>query len=102
MSMQDRDGHIWWDGELIPWKDARLHVLSYTVQHGAGIFEGVRAYSGRLGTAVFRLQDHTERLFDSAKILQIPLPFTKERINQAHIDVIKGNRLEQGYIRANV
>ena len=102
MSMQDRDGHIWWDGELIPWKDARLHVLSYTVQHGAGVFEGVRAYSGSQGTAIFRLQDHTERLFDSAKILQIPLPFTKERINQAHIDVIKGNALKQGYLRANV
>jgi branched-chain amino acid aminotransferase len=100
--MQDRDGYIWWDGELIAWRDARLHVLSYTLQHGAGVFEGVRAYSGSSGTAVFRLQDHTGRLFDSARILQIPLPFTPERINQAHIDTIKANGLQHGYIRANV
>jgi branched-chain amino acid aminotransferase len=80
MSMENRDGYIGWDGELIPWRDARLHVLSYTVQHGAGCFEGIRAYAGAKGTAVFRLQDHTERLFDSAKILQMPLTYTPERI----------------------
>jgi len=102
MSMEDRDGYIWWDGELIPWRDARLHILSYTVQHGAGVFEGVRAYSGANGTAIFRLQDHTERLFDSAKILQMPLAFSQERINQAHVAAIKANGLTQCYIRTNV
>jgi branched-chain amino acid aminotransferase len=102
MSMENRDGYIWWDGELIPWRDARLHILSYTVQHGAGVFEGIRAYSGANGTAVFRLQDHTERLFDSAKILQMPLSLSQERINQAHIEAIKANQLTRCYIRTNV
>ena len=102
MSMENRDGYVWWDGELVPWRDARLHILSYTVQHGAGVFEGIRAYSGANGTAVFRLQDHTERLFDSAKILQMPLGLSQERINQAHIETIKANQLTQCYIRTNV
>lgn len=102
MSMENRDGYIWWDGELIAWRDARLHVLSYTVQHGAGVFEGVRAYSSEKGTCIFRLHDHTERLFDSAKILSMPMPFTKEQINRAHIEAIRSNRLEECYIRANV
>jgi branched-chain amino acid aminotransferase len=102
MSMENRDGYIWWDGELIPWREARLHILSYTVQHGAGCFEGIRAYAGAKGTAVFRLQDHTERLFDSAKILQMPLSYTPERINQAHLEAIRANRLTQCYIRTNV
>jgi branched-chain amino acid aminotransferase len=102
MSMEERDGYIWWDGKLIPWRDARLHILSYTVQHGAGVFEGIRAYSGEKGTAIFRLKDHTERLFDSAKILQIPLAFSQELINQAHIETIKSNHLTQCYIRTNV
>jgi branched-chain amino acid aminotransferase len=102
MSMEDRDGYIWFDGELIRWRDARLHMLSYTVQHGAGVFEGIRAYAGERETAVFRLQDHTERLFDSAKILQMPVPFSMERINQAHIEAIRANGLAQCYIRTNV
>jgi branched-chain amino acid aminotransferase len=102
MSMEERDGFIWWDGKLIPWRDARLHILSYTVQHGAGVFEGIRAYLGEKGTAIFRLQDHTERLFDSAKILQIPLAFTRELINEAHIEAIKSNHLTRCYIRTNV
>jgi branched-chain amino acid aminotransferase len=102
MSLEDRDGFIWWDGRLIPWRDARLHVMSYTVQHGAGVFEGVRAYAGRSGTAVFRLQDHTDRLFDSAKILQIPLTCSKQDINDAHVSVIKANDLSRAYLRANV
>ena len=102
MSMENREGYIWWDGELIPWRDARLHILSYTVQHGAGCFEGIRAYASATGTAVFRLREHTERLFDSAKILQMALPYTPERINAAHLDAIRANHLTQCYIRTNV
>jgi branched-chain amino acid aminotransferase len=102
MSMENRDGYIWSDGQLIPWRDARLHMLSYTVQHGAGVFEGIRAYHGAHGTAVFRLSDHTERLFDSAKILQMPIPFSPEEMNQAHLATIKANVLEHCYIRTNV
>jgi branched-chain amino acid aminotransferase len=102
MSMEERDGYIWSDGKLIPWRDARLHILSYTVQHGAGVFEGIRAYFGEKGTAIFRLRDHTERLFDSAKILQIPLALTQELINEAHTEAIKSNHLTQCYIRTNV
>lgn len=102
MSLEDRDGSIWWDGALIPWRDARVHVLSYTMQHGAGVFEGVRAYAGEQGTAVFRLREHSERLVDSAKILQIPLRLTAEEISAAHVGVVKANALREAYIRANV
>jgi branched-chain amino acid aminotransferase len=101
MSMENRDGYIWSDGELIGWCDARLHMLSSTVQMGAGVFEGVRAYQGIKGTSVFRLHEHTERLLDSAKILQMTLPFTAERLNRAHIEVIHANKLTQCYIRTN-
>lgn len=99
MSMEDRDGFIWMDGALVPWREAKVHMLSYTFQHGAGVFEGVRAYDGALGTAVFRLQDHTRRLFDSAKMLQMPLPFTQDEINAAQLEVIQANRLTHCYIR---
>lgn len=102
MSMENRDGHIWWDGELIPWRDARLHVLSSTLQHGAGVFEGTRAYDGTRGTAVFRLQDHVDRLLDSAKILQMPLAVSRERLCHGHLQVISANSLTHCYIRTNV
>jgi branched-chain amino acid aminotransferase len=102
MSMEDRDGYIWSDGTLIPWRDARAHMLSYTFQHGAGVFEGLRSYAGTMGTAVFRLQDHTERLFDSAKILQIPIPFDQARVNASHLQTIRANKLKQCYMRTNV
>ena len=69
MSMSDRDGTIWQDGEFIPWRSAQTHVLTHTLHYGAGVFEGVRAYDGKFGTAIFRLQDHTKRLFNSAKII---------------------------------
>lgn len=99
MSMEDRDGFIWMDGTLVPWRDAKVHMLSYTFQHGAGVFEGVRAYDGSLGAAVFRLQDHTRRLFDSARMLQMPLACTLEEINAAQLDVIRANGLKHCYIR---
>jgi len=102
MSIEDREGYIWSDGELIRWRDARLHMFSYTVQHGAGVFEGIRAYAGENGTAVFRLQDHTERLFDSAKILQIAIPLTRAQVNDAHVAAIRANQLKRCYMRTNV
>jgi branched-chain amino acid aminotransferase len=95
----DRDGVIWFDGELIPWRDAKVHVLTHTLHYGLGVFEGVRAYATDQGPAIFRLQDHTDRLFRSAHILSMPLPFSKEQINQAQLDVIKENKLEEGYLR---
>ncbi|MBT5073422.1 MAG: branched-chain amino acid transaminase, partial [Kordiimonadaceae bacterium] len=99
MSMEDRDGYIWVDGELVNWRDAKVHVLSYTFMHGAGFFEGVRVYNGASGPAVFRLQDHTRRFFDSAKILQMKMPFREEEIEQAQIATVSANGLKQCYIR---
>ena len=99
-SMSDRDGKIWMDGQLVEWRDAKIHVLSHTLHYGCGAFEGVRAYKGDDGsTAIFRLEEHTTRLFNSAKILRMTIPFTKEEVNQAQIDVIRANKLESGYLR---
>ena len=99
MSMSDRDGWIWFDGEFVPWRDANTHVLTHTLHYGAGVFEGVRAYKTDQGTAIFRLHDHTERLFNSAKIIGMQIPFSLEEINQAQIDVINKNELSYGYMR---
>ena len=76
MSMADRDGKIWMDGKLVDWRDAKIHVLTHTLHYGCGAFEGVRAYNTVNGTAIFRLHEHTERLFNSAKILRMKIPFT--------------------------
>jgi branched-chain amino acid aminotransferase len=97
--MADRDGKIWMDGQMVDWRDAKIHVLTHTLHYGCGAFEGVRAYKGEGGTAIFRLEEHTERLINSAKILRMKIPFTKEQINQAQIDVIRENKLESGYLR---
>ena len=99
MSMSDRDGKIWMDGQLVEWRDAKIHVLTHTLHYGCGAFEGVRAYHTDRGTAVFRLQEHTERLFNSAKILRMQLPFSKEQVNEAQKQVVKVNKLESCYIR---
>jgi branched-chain amino acid aminotransferase len=99
MSMSDRDGWIWYDGKFVPWREANTHVLTHTLHYGAGVFEGVRAYKADQGTAIFRLQEHTERLFNSAKIIGMPIPFSQDEINQAQIDVINKNELSQGYMR---
>jgi branched-chain amino acid aminotransferase len=99
-SMSDRDGKIWMDGQMVEWRDAKIHVLSHTLHYGCGAFEGVRAYKGDDGsTAIFRLEEHTTRLFNSAKILRMVIPFTKEEVQQAQIDVIRANKLESGYLR---
>jgi branched-chain amino acid aminotransferase len=98
-SMADRDGKIWMDGELVDWRDAKIHVLTHTLHYGCGVFEGVRAYNTVNGTAIFRLQEHTDRLFNSAKILRMQIPFSKEQVNEAQKQVVRANKLESCYIR---
>ena len=100
MSFADRDGVIWLDGELIPWRDAKVHVLTHTLHYGMGVFEGVRAYnSSTFGPSIFRLQEHTDRLFGSAHIMRMKLPFTKEVINAAQKQVVAANNLSEAYLR---
>ncbi|MCO5108864.1 MAG: branched-chain amino acid transaminase [Burkholderiaceae bacterium] len=99
MSMADRDGHIWFDGKLVDWRDARIHVLTHSLHYGMGVFEGVRAYKTASGTAIFRLAEHTQRLFNSAKIFQMQLPYPFETIVQAQKDVVRANALESCYLR---
>ena len=95
----DRDGVIWFDGELVPWRDARVHVLTHTLHYGLGCFEGVRAYATPKGTAIFRLKAHTKRLFNSAHILQMAMPWTQAEINEAQRLVVRENGLEEAYLR---
>lgn len=95
----DRDGLIWFDGELRPWRDCQTHVLTHTLHYGLGCFEGVRAYQTSRGAAIFRLQDHTRRLFDSAKILGMTIPFSMDEINAAQKAAVASNNLEHAYIR---
>ncbi|NBO41539.1 MAG: branched-chain amino acid transaminase [Betaproteobacteria bacterium] len=97
--MHDRDGKIWMDGELVEWRDAKIHVLSHTLHYGCGAFEGVRAYETVNGTAIFRLQEHTERLFNSAKILRMKIPFTQDEVNEVQRTVVRANNLKSGYVR---
>ncbi|SEQ02401.1 branched-chain amino acid aminotransferase [Solimonas aquatica] len=98
----DRDGYIWYDGELKPWRECTTHVLTYTLHYGVGCFEGVRAYKTPKGTAIFRLEDHTKRLFNSAKILAMKMPYTAEQLNAAQKEVLRANKLESAYIRPMV
>jgi len=100
MSMEDRDGKIWMDGELVEWRDAKIHVLTHTLHYGCGAFEGVRAYkTADGGTAIFRLQEHTERLFNSAKILRMKIPFSPEVVMEAQKSAVRENKLDSAYIR---
>lgn len=98
-AMADRDGLIWLDGKMVPWRDAKVHVLTHTLHYGMGVFEGVRAYETPEGAAIFRLEAHTDRLFNSAKIMNMPMPFTKEEINEAQRAVVRENNLASAYIR---
>ncbi|MEJ2178029.1 MAG: branched-chain amino acid transaminase, partial [Gammaproteobacteria bacterium] len=102
MSFSDRDGVIWMNGEMVPWRDAQVHVLTHTLHYGMGVFEGVRAYHAEKGTAVFRLQDHTRRLIQSAHILGMKIPFSEDQINQAQLEVIRQNGLDSAYLRPMV
>jgi branched-chain amino acid aminotransferase len=97
--MADRDGKIWMDGEMVEWRDAKIHVLTHTLHYGCGAFEGVRAYKTPKGTAIFRLQEHTQRLFNSGKILRMAIPFTQEQVSEAQRAVVRANKLESGYLR---
>jgi branched-chain amino acid aminotransferase len=99
MSMSDRDGVIWYDGKLVPWRNATTHVLTHSLHYGLAVFEGVRAYETELGTAIFRLQDHTRRFFNSAHIYQMPMPYDQDTINQAQLQVVRDNKLASCYIR---
>ncbi len=99
MGMDDRDGVIWFDGKMVPWRDANVHVLTHTLHYGMGVFEGIRAYKAEQGTAIFRLQEHTRRLFDSAHILGINIPYDQQTINDAICAAVRDNGLESGYIR---
>jgi branched-chain amino acid aminotransferase len=98
-SMADRDGKIWMDGTMVEWRDAKIHVLTHTLHYGCGVFEGVRAYNTAGGTAIFRLHEHTERLFNSAKILRMKIPFSAQEVIQAQLDVVRANKLESCYLR---
>ena len=98
-SMSDRDGLIWLDGELVDWRDAKVHVLTHTLHYGMGVFEGVRAYETDQGAAIFRLQEHTDRLFRSAHILNMKLPYTREELNEAQRAAVRENNLDSAYIR---
>ena len=99
VNFADREGLIWFDGEMVPWRDAKIHVLTHTLHYGMGVFEGVRAYDAVGGTAIFRLQEHTDRLFNSAKIMNMEMPYSKEEINQAQLDAVRLNNLDSAYLR---
>jgi branched-chain amino acid aminotransferase len=99
MSMADRDGFIWYDGKLVPWREANTHVLTHSLHYGLSIFEGVRAYNTVNGTAIFRLKEHTDRLFNSAHIFRMEMPWDKKTIMEAQREVVRVNKLESGYIR---
>ena len=100
MDLSKLSGKIWLDGELVPWQEAKVHVLTHTFHYGVGVFEGVRAYSTPdHGTCIFRLKEHTDRLFRSAKILQMNMPWDKDALNAAQREVVRVNGLEEGYLR---
>src|SRR6202163_367917 len=99
MSMADRGGFIWYDGTLVPWRDATTHVLTHSLHYGLAVFEGVRAYKTAAGTAIFRLAEHTERLFNSARIYLMEMPFSKEQLMAAQREVVRVNELDSCYLR---
>jgi branched-chain amino acid aminotransferase len=99
MSMSDRDGFIWYDGQLVPWRDATTHVLTHSLHYGLSVFEGVRAYNTDIGTVIFRLAEHTNRLFNSAHIYQMAMPYDRETLMAAQCEVVRRNELDSCYIR---
>ena len=98
-TMADRDGLIWLDGEMVPWREAKIHVLTHTLHYGMGVFEGVRAYQTERGAAIFRLKEHTDRLFNSAHILGMPMPWDRDTLNEAQRAVVRENGLASAYVR---
>jgi branched-chain amino acid aminotransferase len=99
MSMADRDGYIWYDGQLVPWRNATTHVLTHSLHYGLAVFEGVRAYNTVRGTAIFRLKEHTQRLFNSAHIYMMKIPHSREALMEAQKEVVRANKLESCYVR---
>ena len=99
LNLAEREGWIWLDGKLVPWRNANVHVLTYTLHYGVGVFEGVRAYDTPCGPAFFRLREHTARLFDSAHILQIEIPYSVQQMLDAQCEVFAANKLREGYLR---
>ena len=99
MSFADRDGVIWMDGDYVDWRDAKVHILTHTLHYGVGVFEGVRAYKTDQGPAIFRLGDHTSRLFDSAHIMAMKIPYDAELLNEVQCELIRRNNLDSGYLR---
>ncbi|MBN8441656.1 MAG: branched-chain amino acid transaminase [Thauera sp.] len=99
MSMADRDGFIWQDGKLVPWREATTHVLTHSLHYGLAVFEGVRAYNTAKGTAIFRLAEHTQRLINSAKIYMMDIPYSKDELMEAQKEVVRANKLESCYLR---
>ena len=99
MDLSELTGHIWLDGEMVPWQEAKVHVLTHTFHYGLGVFEGVRAYNTSQGAAIFRLQEHTDRLFRSAHILRMEMPFDKGTLSEAQRQVVRANGLDEAYIR---
>jgi branched-chain amino acid aminotransferase len=97
--MSDRDGFIWFNGKLVDWRDANIHVLTHSLHYGMAVFEGVRAYKTDQGPAIFRLDEHTKRWFNSAKIFQMEMPYSQEELMKAQLEVIKANQLESCYLR---
>jgi branched-chain amino acid aminotransferase len=98
-TMSDREGVIWFDGEMVDWREARIHVLTHTLHYGMGVFEGLRAYKAEKGTAIFRLQAHTDRLFKSAGFMNMDIPFDKDTLNEAQLSAVRDNHLQSAYIR---
>ncbi len=99
MSMADRDGFIWYDGKLVPWREATTHVLTHSLHYGLAVFEGIRAYKSEIGTAIFRLKEHTDRFFNSAKIYMMDMPYSREVLIEAQREVVRANKLESCYLR---
>src|SRR6476619_2332210 len=99
LSMADRDGWIWYDGKLVPWRSATTHVLTHSLHYGLAVFEGVRAYKTAIGTAIYRLKEHTDRLFNSAHIYMMKIPYTRERLMEAQLEVVRANGHEACYVR---
>ena len=99
MSMADRDGLIWYDGKMVPWREATTHVLTHSLHYGLAVFEGLRAYKTAKGTAIFRLKEHTERLFNSAHIYMMKIPYDRETLMAAQEEAVRANKLESCYVR---
>ena len=99
MSMSDRDGWIWYDGKMVPWREATTHVLTHSLHYGMAVFEGVRAYKTTQGTAIFRLKEHTDRLFNSAHIFGMKMPYDRDTLIEAQKAAVRDNKLESGYLR---